>query len=277
MMKFGVEIPFGDVRGCHRLAVEAEAAGWDGIFVSDAIWCVDPIVLLTSAAMVTQRIRLGTMILPAPLLKPWKIASEYAALDNLSEGRVTLGLGAGAVWMGWQSFPDEKTGKKERGEMLSETIELLTHLFGGKQFDYDGKHFHLKLTLLEEMHYPPRPVQQPRIPLWCVGVWPRMKSMRRVLMCDGLIPQRINAQGEFEEVRPADLRAMKMYVEENRTLTTPFDIVVGGKTAEMSAAEVQEKLGTWSEAGATWWTEGLWGLNLEQALERVRSGPPAMG
>lgn len=100
--------------------------------------------------------------------------------------------------------------------------------------------------------------------------------MRRVLMCDGLIPQRINDQGELEEVRPSDLRAMKTYVEENRTLAAPFDMVVGGRAAEMSKGEAQEKLGTWGESGATWWMEGLWGLNHDQALERIRSGPPVI-
>jgi alkanesulfonate monooxygenase SsuD/methylene tetrahydromethanopterin reductase-like flavin-dependent oxidoreductase (luciferase family) len=273
-MKFGLTVPYGDVRPFHRFAAEAEAAGWDGIFAGGAIWYVDPIVLLTSAAMVTRRIRLGTLILPAPLLKPWKIAGEYAALDNLSEGRVTLGLGAGAVWMGWQCFPDESTDKIARAEMLDETIDILTGLFAGKQFDYDGKHFHLKLTRMEGEHFPPRPVQKPRIPLWCVGVWPRKKSMLRALRCDGLIPQHINAQGQFDEMRPADLREMKEFIAANRPSADPFDIIVEGKAAEMSQGEVQEKVGSWTEAGATWWMEGLWGLTPEQALERIRSGPP---
>jgi hypothetical protein len=44
----------------------------------------------------------------------------------------------------------------------------------------------------------------------------------------------------------------------------------------MSKGEAQEKLGTWGESGATWWMEGLWGLNHDQALERIRSGPPVI-
>jgi alkanesulfonate monooxygenase SsuD/methylene tetrahydromethanopterin reductase-like flavin-dependent oxidoreductase (luciferase family) len=94
---------------------------------------------------------------------------------------MTLGLGAGAVWMGWQVFPDEPTNTKIRTGMLDETIYILSFLYQRKPFDYDGEHYYRKLTLLDEMHYPPKPIQQPRIPLWVPGIWPRMKSMRRLL------------------------------------------------------------------------------------------------
>ena len=55
---------------------------------------------LAAAATNTSQIRLGTMVIPIPLRRPWKVASEAVALDHLSDGRLTLGLGAGAVWMG---------------------------------------------------------------------------------------------------------------------------------------------------------------------------------
>src|SRR4030067_2035013 len=111
--------------------------------------------------------------------------------------------------MGWHAFPDEVTDTKARAATLDETINILSLLYQCKQFDYDGKHHHLKLPLLDTMHYPPKPVQQPRIPLWVPGVWPRMQSMRRLLKCDGLLPQKMNAKGEWETVTPADLRQMK--------------------------------------------------------------------
>jgi hypothetical protein len=273
-MKFGLALPYGSARSAANLARAAEQAGWDGVFLGDAIWCQDPMIALAAAAMLTERIRLGTMVIPVPLRIPWKLASESVALDHLSNGRLTLGLGAGAVWMGWKAFPDEVTDTKERAEMLDETIEILTLLYQRKQFDYDGKHFHLKLTLMEEMHYPPKPVQQPRIPLWVVGVWPRMKSMQRILKADGLLPMKINAEKQFEQVTPDDLREMKVYIDANRTLTTPFDYVIEGKTAGMSAQQIQDTLGPWAEAGATWWIDGLWEMTEEQVLEHIHQGPP---
>jgi hypothetical protein len=273
-MKYGAALPYGSARSTANLAQLAEQAGWDGVYLGDAIWCEDPMICLTAVAMVTSRIRIGTMIIPVPLRRPWKLASESIALDHLSNGRLTLGLGAGAVWMGWQAFPDEPTNTKTRAEMLDETIDILDLLYQRKPFDYDGKHYHLRLTLLDEMYYPPKPVQQPRIPLWVPGIWPRMKSMRRILKCDGLLPQKMNTKGEFEQVTPNDLRQMKTYIDANRTLTKPFDIVVDGKTGDLDRAQQKDKLQKWADAGATWWIEGMWEATEEQALARLRQGPP---
>ncbi len=275
-MKYGVAIPYGSARSAANLAQVAEASGWDGIFLGDAIWTQDPMIALSAAAMVTSRIRLGTMVIPVPLRQPWKLASESLALDHLSNGRLTLGLGAGAgaVWMGWQAFPDEPTDTKLRAGMLDETIDILTLLYQRKQFDYDGQYYHLKLTQLDLMHYPPKPIQQPRIPLWVPGIWPRMKSMRRILKCDGLLPQKMNSKGEFEQVTPDDLHQMKAYIDANRTLTTPFDYVVEGKTGGLDHTQSRARLQEWEQAGATWWVESLWEASEEQAAARLRQGPP---
>ncbi len=273
-MKFAAALPYGSARAAASLAQIAEESGWDGIFLGDAIWLEDPMVCLAAAAMTTNRIRLGTMVVPVPLRRPWKLASESIALDHLSNGRLTLGLGAGAVWMGWQAFPDEVTDTKIRAEMLDETIDILDLLYKREPFDYDGKHYHLKLTLLDETYYPPKPVQQPRIPLWVPGIWPRMKSMQRLLKCDGLFPQKMNSNGEFEEVTPHDLRQMKAYIDHNRSLTTPFDYVAEGKTGDLDPVQLKDKMQEWVEAGATWWVEGLWEASEEQAAARLRQGPP---
>jgi alkanesulfonate monooxygenase SsuD/methylene tetrahydromethanopterin reductase-like flavin-dependent oxidoreductase (luciferase family) len=273
-LKVGLALPYGGASTGARLAKEAEQAGWEGVFVGDAIWCEDPMIVLTAAAAATSRIRLGTMVIPVPLRKPWKIASESIALDHFSGGRLTLGLGSGAVWMGWQAFPDTVTDTKARAQMLDETIDILDLLYQRQPFDYDGQHYHLKLTQLDVQYYPPKPVQQPRIPLWVVGVYPRQKSMRRALKGDGWLPQKMNAAGQFEEVTPADVRAMKAYVEANRTRATPFDIVVEGKTGDLPPVQAQAKLAEWAQAGATWWIEGLWEHSEAEALQRIRQGPP---
>lgn len=273
-MKFGVSLPYTTPRTVARLAQLAEESGWDGCFLGDAIWTEDPMISLAAAAMTTQRVRLGTMIVPVPLRKPWKLASETLALDHLSGGRMILGMGAGAVWMGWHAFPDEITDKHARAEMLDETIDILTILYQRKQVDYDGKHFHLKLTAMDEMHYPGKPVQQPRIPLWVVGIWPRMKSMERVLKADGVFVEVWNEQGQGQETSAEDIRAIQAYVTANRTLTTPFDIVVSGNTDGADRAAQQEKLTPLAQAGATWWIETLFTVSEEAAIERIRQGSP---
>lgn len=274
-IKFGIVLPYGDPRVTARLAKEAEESGWDGIFVGDAIWCQDPMIQLSAAAMTTSRIRLGTMVLATPLRQPWQLASVSLGLDYLSEGRLILGLGTGAAWMGWHAFPDTTMETPARAEMLDETIDILTLMYQRKQFDYDGKHYHIKLTQLDLQHYPPLPVQQPRIPIWVPGVWPRMKNMRRVLKCDGIFPARMNEEGKFVDVTPDDVRQMRDYILANRQLTTPFDIVVEGKTAGLSPDETQAKLHDWVDAGATWWVESTWGMNEDELVALMRKGVPA--
>jgi hypothetical protein len=147
----------------------------------------------------------------------------------------------------------------------------------GEPFDYDGKHHHVKLTAVDKMHYPPRPVQQPHVTIWAVGVWPRMKSMRRTLRCDGLIPNKMNTDGKFMDMQPEDVREMRAFVDANRTLSTPFDIVVEGSTFDLSPSAARDKLAPWAEAGATWWIESRYGVPKEEVVARIRQGPPKLG
>jgi hypothetical protein len=273
-MQYGLALPYWEPRKVAEHARLAEEHGWDGIFLGDAIWTFDPLISLAAAAMVTERVRLGTMIIPMPLRKPWKLASEVLALDYLSRGRVTLGLGAGAVWMGWRSFPDEVTDNKARGEMLDEAIDILTGLFQRQQFDYPGRHFKVKLSLMDPMHYPPATIQNPRPPLWMVGVYPKRKSMQRVLKCDGIFPQKMDAEGKWSELTPADVTAIRDFVQTNRSLTTPFDIVVEGQSAKLEPPAAVARAAEWAQAGATWQVESLFDASDEQVQALIRRGPP---
>jgi hypothetical protein len=275
-VKFGFVFPDGDARAVSEWAREAELAGWDGVFVPEPVWHIDAWIKLTAAAMTTSRVRLGTLLSPLPRMRPWKVAAETAALDNLSGGRVILSLGIGWLLYGYQAFPDEVKDTKIRAELLDEGIDLLTLLYRGQPFKFEGKHYHVDLTGMDAQYYPPPPIQQPRIPLWTVGVWPRMKSMRRVLRCDGLVPTCIGPDGQFRELLPADLAEMKAYIDANRTLTTPFDYVVEGKTVDLGPAEINDKLAPWVQAGATWWIESLYDVPEDKRMERMRQGPPRL-
>ncbi|MFZ2097106.1 MAG: hypothetical protein WAV05_10750 [Anaerolineales bacterium] len=97
-----------------------------------------------------------------------------------------------------------------------------------------------------------------------------MKSVRRLLKCDGLLLQKMNTKGEFEQVTPSDVSQMKACIDANRILTTPFDYLAEGKTAGFSPAQVQDMLQEWAEAGATWWVERLWETPEQQAAKRLR-------
>ena len=95
--------PLADPAVVARLAGEAEEAGWDGFFVWDQIRWREPVaavgdtqVTLAAIAAATERIRLGPLVTPLARRRPVKVARETAALDLLSRGRLTLGVGLGA-------------------------------------------------------------------------------------------------------------------------------------------------------------------------------------
>jgi len=270
-VKYGIVLPKGDARTAANLAREAEESSWDGFFVWEPVWGVDAWVSLAAAAMVTERIRLGTMLTPPSRMRPWKLASETATLDNLSGGRVILAVGLGAIDSGFAEF-GEVTDRRIRAELMDEALEIVTGLWKGQPFNFNGKHYSVKETAF---NVPDPPVQQPRIPIWVAGAWQREKSMRRVVRYDGLLPNVYGENGEPRELTPEDVRAMRSYVEERRELSTPFDIVVEGTTRGGDSADAATKVGPFAEAGATWWIESMWAEpEIEKVRERTRLGPP---
>ena len=99
--------------------------------------------------------------------------------------------------------------------------------------------------------------------------------MRRVLRYDGLLPNKITAQGKHEQVTPDDVRAMRAYVEEKRALDTPFDIVMEGSTPGDDPDKAAAIVLPWMAAGATWWIEALWGTQeMDDVRARIHQGPP---
>ncbi len=276
-MKYGFVYPGGDARTAAECAHAAEAAGWDGFFVWDPVWGVDAWVTLAAIAMRTKRIRIGTMITPVSRRRPWKLAGETATLDRLSNGRVILAVGLGALDNGFYQF-GEVTDRKARAELLDEGLDIITGLWRGQPFNYNSEHYHVKETTFFP---PPPPIQKPRIPIWVVGAWNRPKSMRRVLRYDGLLPN-VMKNGEHVHATPADIRAMKEFIDEHRTASTPFDIIVEGKTPGTNRRRAAAIVKPWADAGATWWNEAMWSLaetmwrasTQKRILARIRQGPP---
>jgi alkanesulfonate monooxygenase SsuD/methylene tetrahydromethanopterin reductase-like flavin-dependent oxidoreductase (luciferase family) len=275
-MNYGFVLPFGDARVAADLAHEAEQSGWDGFFVWEPVWGVDAWVSLSAAAMRTERIRLGTMITPLSRMRPWKLASETATLDQLCGGRLILSVGLGAIDTGFSAF-GEISDRKTRAELLDEGLDILTGLWAGQPFSYQGKHY--QISPLDFPFHAPAPVQQPRIPIWVVGAWPRPKSMARALRYDGLLPAKMNEKGEFVALDPADIREISVFVAANRNPATPFEIVVEGRTPGDRPAEAAEQMRAWAEAGATWWIEAMWSdgdgsASHDDVRLRLRQGPP---
>ena len=280
-MQYGFIIPGGDIHTIVELAHDAESAGWDGVFIPDCI-CIeglpdpaslgfDPWVALAAMAVKTERIRLGTMLTAVSRRRPWKLARETVTLDQLSNGRLTLSVGLGALDDAGFGKVGEATDRKTRAELMDEGLDILAGLWSGKPFSYNGKHFKIG-----EMTFQPTPVQEPRIPIWVVGAWPVEKSMQRAMRWDGLLPTKRGENGTFGGVSPDDIRAMKTYVGEHRTAATPFDIIWEGETPGDNPEQAASIIGPYAEAGVTWWMETMWNSpdGLKSVRKRINQSPP---
>ena len=288
-MRYGFVIPGGDVRAFPALAREAETAGWEAVFLPDCIAIdaaldpaagigFDPWVALTAIAAATEGIRLGPMITPLSRRRPWKVARETATLDILSGGRLILPVGLGALDDQGFAGVGEPTERATRAQLLDEALDILAGLWSGEPFSYTGRHYHL-----DTMTFRPTPIQRPRIPVWVVGAWPRERSMARVARWDGLLPNKLGEDGTHQPTTPADLAAMRAYIAEHRTASTPFDIVMEGETPGGDPARAAAIVRPFAEAGATWWLESFWTPRparegyadpLDAVRARISAGPP---
>jgi alkanesulfonate monooxygenase SsuD/methylene tetrahydromethanopterin reductase-like flavin-dependent oxidoreductase (luciferase family) len=256
-MRFGWVLPYGDARTAAELAAVAEEQGWDGFFVWEGVWAIDPWVSLAAVAMRTERIRMGTMLTPLPRRQPWELAGQVATLDNLSGGRVILPIGLGATDDRWWLFEDDP-GRRVRAERMDEALDLIQALWSGEPVTYEGAHYRARPA---ETMVPPRPVQRPRVPIWVVGAWPRPKSMRRAARLDGWLPAHMPRDGGSRELTPEILRDGIDWLRERRASDglsmEGYDIVAEGATPADPAAAA-EIVRRWAEAGATWWIDADW-------------------
>ena len=273
-MKFGFIASCGSTEQILDMAVEAERAGWDGFFTWDGISVgpfdtFDPWALLGAVAVKTSTIRLGAMIFSLPRRKPWEVARQAMTVDRLSGGRLVMPVGLGAVDDGGYSrVSGESTDTRVRAELLDDTLAILDRAWTGEPFSYEGTHHRVR-----DMVFRPTPVQDP-IPVWVVGAWPAMRSMRRAVTRQGILPA--NMRAPMAPLPPAELAAMLEWVGRHRPAEAgPFDVVVEG-ILPADPAEAAAKVRALGDAGATWWVESRWDFERETPqtlLDRIRAGP----
>ena len=275
-MQYGIILTAGDIHEMIQMARDAEDAGWDGVFYWDAISIpgmepiYDPWVTLAAFAMRTERIRLGNIITPPSRRRPWKLARETATLDHLSGGRLVVPVGLGALDDVGFGGVGETTDARGRAELLDESLEILTNAWSGEPFRHQGKHYQAA-----EMTLRPPSLQQPRIPIWVVAVWPRARSVERALRYDGIIPQVAGEAGGPGRVTPDQVRAIADMGRERRPEDEPFDIVIGDVSPADDLEAARAIVQPLAEAGATWWIESPWmDATVASLRGRIATGPP---
>ena len=198
-MQFGVSV-FTTATGAppQALAKKAEDLGFESFFVSEHSHIplttefplggevplvyksmYDPFIALTAAAAVTSTIRLGTAICILPQHDPINCAKETASLDQISNGRLELGIGAG-----WNAPEMEQHGAPfaERFSRTRETIEAIRVLWQDEVAEYHGKHINIEPSWMY-----PKPVQQPHPPVLLAGAGPSILK-RAVSLANGWMP-----------------------------------------------------------------------------------------
>jgi alkanesulfonate monooxygenase SsuD/methylene tetrahydromethanopterin reductase-like flavin-dependent oxidoreductase (luciferase family) len=212
-MKFAIMCynwePFAyDLKSYEHTAILAERLGYDTFFISDHF--IRPFLpvqrsnikrhityeawtVLSYLAAKTSTIRLGTCVTPLPVRFPPLLAKVVATLDHLSNGRVTLGVGAGDDKNEMETY--SYFGSKDFLATKSiEAMTLIKKLWTEELVDFNGRFYRVSNAVLE-----PKPVQKPHPPIWTGAMGERMLQATAEL-CDGWIPARsIGATPEFYE------------------------------------------------------------------------------
>ena len=273
-MRYGVCVPnldeFVDARRVGELARCAEQTGWDGFFLWDHVvfphggthQVADPWVLLTVAALATERIRLGPLVTPVARRRPGTLARQTTSLDRLSKGRLVLGAGLGFTLEDEFGTWGEPIEPKVVAHRLDQALALLAGLWTGEP-----------VADAANVTFQPTPVQRPRPPVWIGCNWPAKAPLRRAARWDGVVPMIVDfSDGSFKPT-PQIVDEILAGVHAHRTDPAPFDVVITGRTTPEDARGIVEPL---AEAGATWWLEGFRPApgEYDAALRRIEAGPP---
>lgn len=190
-MRFGLALPHygfsfhdsdrGGPLTFGRMAVVAQTAerlGFDSVWMSDHFFyslarygegnrrggSLEPLTGLAALAAVTERVRIGTLVLGAPFRHPAILAKTATAVDLLSGGRLDLGIGAGWYEEEFRAFGYDFGTVGQRFTVLEETLEVLTRLFAEGPASFEGARYRL-----HEAFNHPLPAQRPRPPIWVGG------------------------------------------------------------------------------------------------------------
>ena len=253
-MRFGIEVvnqgALADPRRVVELAVAAESAGWEALFVWDHLafaWgssSSDAFVTLAAVAQATQRLRLGAEITPLARRRPHVVAHQVATLDVLSDGRVTFCAGLGGEPAEFERF-GEDARPKVRAAKLDEGLEIVAGLWTGEVTVVHGDH-----SMADGVTLVPGPLQRPRVPIWIGG--DSKPALRRAARWDGWITTGL-WHGEVSTT-PEKIATALAYVREQRGPREAFDVAVTGATSDADDTAWPRAL---ADAGATWWLESL--------------------
>jgi len=180
----------------RSVAVRADALGFRDLWVTentlDHVISFDPVVVLTYAAAVTSRIRLGASVVVLAVHSPMMVAHQWATLDQLSNGRAILGVGLGREHH-YREFAVPEEGRVRR---FREAVDLIKALWTQPQVTCRGRFYQL-----DDATMPLKPVQQPHVPIW-MGVGHPNAIRRTAMLADGWMGSGGSSIAEFARSVP---------------------------------------------------------------------------
>jgi F420-dependent oxidoreductase-like protein len=173
-IKFGVFLPFYAFRNekssqlfnsIQSIVLECERLGYSSVWLDDHLMINNIPILecwtaLSALSSVTETIRLGTMVTCNSFRNPALLAKMAATLDNISHGRLELGIGAGVQKSEHDAYGFTFASPKDRIERLSEAVEIVKKLWTEEKVSYSGKHYRIMDAVCE-----PKPLQKPHPPI----------------------------------------------------------------------------------------------------------------
>jgi alkanesulfonate monooxygenase SsuD/methylene tetrahydromethanopterin reductase-like flavin-dependent oxidoreductase (luciferase family) len=144
---------------------QAEALGFSDVWLTEHYFTGESVyndALMFAAALTqrTERIRIGFAVVQMPFHHPVRLAVQLALLDNLSKGRIDVGVGKGTVYNEYE-FVGHGLRSHDARERMEEAVDILERAWREAPLIYNGKYFQVEVPELR-----PRPVQQPGPPLW---------------------------------------------------------------------------------------------------------------
>ncbi|MCP4227720.1 MAG: LLM class flavin-dependent oxidoreductase, partial [Actinomycetia bacterium] len=181
-LEFGIAARL--LRNTKEEAQRAETLGYDYLLTGEHIMfhggTTNAMISLAAAAGATERIKLMSGIVLAPLYPAALLAKQASVLDAVSEGRFTLGIGVGGEFP--KEFEAVGVPVTERGARTDEALEVLDKLLTERDVVFDGR-----FTTLDGVTISPPPVQKPRMPFWVAGR--KEVAMKRVArFAEGWLP-----------------------------------------------------------------------------------------
>ncbi|MBQ11976.1 MAG: hypothetical protein CMJ45_10535 [Planctomyces sp.] len=201
-MQFGVTVPnnwgIEDPQQVLAFGPMAEELGYDSVWVMDHLFNTGyirerlegkpyyhPMSTLSYLAATTKRVMLGTSVLVLPYHNPVELAKYTASLDQISGGRVILGVGVGAMT---EEFDALGISMRDRASLTNECIAIMKELWTNPSPSYESKRWKFN-----DLLFSPKPIQKPHIPFWVGGS--SSGAMRRAaLRGDGWHPTGVSPE-----------------------------------------------------------------------------------